>query len=71
MSEVKRVTDPTQGPPDGVEADVQCVVTAFDRMREKGDNKNGIIRSIKSQTVSPCHALTATALSVFHCGTMT
>jgi len=57
MSEVKRVTDPTQGPPDGVEADVQCVVTVFDRTREKGKNK--IKMSIKSLAVSPCHVTCA------------
>ena len=44
---IKRNTDPMKGPPDGVETDINCVVTQF--------SGEGGEREIQSQIVMPCH----------------
>ena len=56
MSEIKRNTDPLTGPPDGVEADIQTVVTLFDRAGQK-KVKGATQRTIRKQTNASCHVL--------------
>jgi len=53
MSVVRRNTDPLKGPPDGVAADLQCVVTQFDRSKETGATQ----RAIAGQATMPCTVL--------------
>jgi hypothetical protein len=50
---IKRVTDPSIGPLDGVEADVNCVLTSFD------SHEDPMQRKIQSQTTMPCTILSA------------
>ena len=54
MSEIK-YTDATQGPPDGVEADIQCVITKFEPVRNVKQSGTG--KKIKSQAAMSCHAM--------------
>ena len=55
MNKIKRNNDLRNGSPDGVEADIECVVTEFERTKEKGSANKGVERSIKSQTKLPCN----------------
>ena len=57
MAEIKR-TDPRQGPPDGVEADIQTVVTLFERIAQK-ESQGEAQRTIKEQAVECCHVVCA------------
>jgi hypothetical protein len=49
MNKINRNTDPMKGPPDGVEARVNCVVTQFSQKT----------KVIKEQDVMPCRMLCA------------
>jgi hypothetical protein len=55
MEKIKRVADVSEGPPDGVTAETQCVVTRFGHAKEKGSIKNGSKVAIKSQAVAQCN----------------
>jgi hypothetical protein len=59
MSTIKRNTDPLKGPPDGVEVGVNCVVTQFDRVKEKGGSKKKSEKVIKAQAVMPGRVMCA------------
>ena len=48
MNTIRRNTDPMKGPPDGVAADIQCVLTQY-APGETGDN-----RTISGQATMPC-----------------
>ena len=47
MNEIKRVIDPEKGPLDGVECEIQCVVTQFERIDENN-------KEISAQNTLPC-----------------
>ena len=56
MTGIKRNTDPLKGPPDGVEADIQTVLTRFIRAaQKKGEGKTQ--RTIKDQSAASCRVL--------------
>ena len=46
MNGIRRNTDPMNGPPDGVAADIQCAVTQFETKEDR--------RAIKGQATMPC-----------------
>jgi hypothetical protein len=54
MNKINRIADPLQGPPDGIEADIKCVVTKFKRPKKKDMQK-----TIESQAVMDCGVLCA------------
>ena len=55
MGIIRRNTDPMKGPPDGVAADLECVVTSFaSKKRKVAPNEYGDERTIKSQAHVPC-----------------
>lgn len=56
MSIIKRNTDPFKGPPDGVEANIKCAVTLFERAAQK-KGKGKTQREIKSHNTLPCHVM--------------
>ena len=51
---IRRNTDPMKGPADGVAADLNCVVTQYDKAKEKGSTKKGIERTVMGQATMPC-----------------
>jgi hypothetical protein len=55
---IERVTDPKEGPPDGVTAEVQCVLTQFDRKPPEEGQEQGE-RIISGQATMPCHIFCA------------
>ena len=59
MNEIKRNRDPIKGPPDGVEADVKCVITVFERKKRKGDSPILVKRKVTAQSVEQVRVLCA------------
>jgi len=59
MGRIKQVTDPKEGSLDGVTADIKCVITQFDKGKQKGKSDGTVQKVIKSQSVIPCHILCA------------
>jgi hypothetical protein len=57
MNKIKRITDPLEGPPDGVMADVQCVLTQFET--KEATESEETQRTMTGQGQTTCHVFCA------------